>query len=72
MNKSELSQYHARPINYHIAENIGAGILNVGSDSVTITASNSQEGIVGVEPIKLTGEQWSKITLVDDVLYLSV
>ena len=72
MNKSELTKYDGQPINYHLAENIGAGILKVGIDSVTITASNSQEGIVGVEPIKLTEEQWSKVAIVDDALYLSV
>ena len=72
MTKTELIEFNGLPINYRIAGQVGVGILVVGDESVSITASNAEDGVVGVEPIRLTQAQWSEITHKDGVLLLEV
>jgi hypothetical protein len=70
MTQDQLATFHSRPINYHIADQVGSGILIVGDGKVSITASNPDDGIVGVEPIQLTEVQLKAIADDDGVLTL--
>lgn len=70
MTQDQLSAFHSLPINYHIADQVGSGTLLVEDGKVSITASNVDDGIVGVEPIRLTEDQWKAIAHDNGVLTL--
>ena len=66
----ELQRFHSQPISYRIADQVGSGIIFVQNGKVSITASSSDNGIEGVEPIRLTEHQFGAIVLKDGVLTL--
>ena len=70
MKIDEIQQFHALPISYRIADQVGTGTLIVENGKASITASDSNDGIEGVEPIRLTEVQIAAIHHRDGVLTL--
>jgi hypothetical protein len=70
MTQDQVATFHSLPIHYHIADQVGSGILLVEDGKVSITASNPDDGIVGVEPIRLTEDQWKAIAHDNGILSL--